>query len=91
MAARRVERKNPMPKTQAERFERALRRLVGQNILAARQAADLSQQQLGDLADLSPNYLGQAERGSANVTLDVLARLAACLGCRPADLLTEGH
>jgi transcriptional regulator with XRE-family HTH domain len=80
-----------MPKVQAERVQRALRLLVGQNILAARQAADLSQQQLGDLADLSPNYLGQAERGVANVTLDVLARLAACLGTRPADLLTEKH
>jgi transcriptional regulator with XRE-family HTH domain len=91
MAARRVERKRPMPKVQAERVQRALRLLVGQNILAARQAADLSQQQLGDLADLSPNYLGQAERGVANVTLDVLARLAACLGTRPADLLTEKH
>lgn len=26
------------------------------------------QQQLGDMADLGPNDLGQAERGAANVT-----------------------
>jgi Helix-turn-helix len=31
-----------------------------------RRQQDLSQQQLGDMADVSPNYLGQAERGVAN-------------------------
>jgi ribosome-binding protein aMBF1 (putative translation factor) len=88
-AARRIERREPMPAAKAERLQRSLIRTFGRNVLRLRSEQSLSQQQLGDMANLSANYLGQAERGVANVTLDVVARLAACLGTTPADLLTD--
>jgi transcriptional regulator with XRE-family HTH domain len=77
-----------MSKAQADRLHRALRQTFARNLLAAREKADLSQQALGDLADVSPNYLGRAERAAdpqwsgrpANVTLDIVARLASVLG-----------
>jgi ribosome-binding protein aMBF1 (putative translation factor) len=90
-AARRVERLEPMAQTKAERLQRALCRTFGRNVLRLRQRLDLSQQQLGDMANLSPNYVGQAERGVANVTLDVVARLAACLGTTPSELLSDNR
>jgi transcriptional regulator with XRE-family HTH domain len=99
MPARRVERHKPMSKAQADRLQRALRMTFARNLLAAREKAELSQQALGDLADISPNYLGRAERAAdpawrgapANVTLDVVARLAAVLGTTPANLLSDFH
>jgi ribosome-binding protein aMBF1 (putative translation factor) len=89
MAARRVERKQPIPLTEAKRLECALLATFGKNLLSARNAAQLSQQALGDATNLSPNYLGRAERGSANVSLGVVARLAAILKVSPALLLSD--
>ena len=43
------------------------------------------------MADLSPHAFGPAERGIANVTFDVVARVAARLGTTPAELLTDNH
>jgi transcriptional regulator with XRE-family HTH domain len=36
---------------------------------------------------MSVRYLGSLERGNANVSLDVIVRLADGLGIEPADLL----
>ena len=43
------------------------------------------------MADLGPHAFGPAERGVANVTFDVVARLAACLVTIPAELLTDNY
>ena len=91
MPARRVERKKPMSKAQAERLHRSVRLTFARNLWAAREKADLSQQALGDMADISPNYLGRAERATANVSLDVVARLAFCLNTTPSALLTDAR
>jgi ribosome-binding protein aMBF1 (putative translation factor) len=64
--ARRIERREPMPAARAERLQRALIRTFGRNVRKFRRQQNLSQQQLGDMADLGPNYLGQAEHGVAN-------------------------
>jgi transcriptional regulator with XRE-family HTH domain len=80
-----------MAKAHADRLERTLRQTFARNLLAAREKAELSQQALGDMADVSPNYLGRAERGQANVSLDLIARLAGVLGISPTSLLADGH
>jgi hypothetical protein len=64
--ARRIDRREPMPAATAERLQRALIRAFGRNVRKFRRQQNRSQQQLGDMADLGPNYLGQAEHGVAN-------------------------
>ena len=43
------------------------------------------------MADLGPHAFGPAERGVANVTFDVVARVAAYLGTIAVELLTDKH
>lgn len=49
----------------------------------------MSQAQLAELADLSPNYLGMVERGEKLPTLHTLLVLAQRLDVAPADLLGD--
>ena len=91
-AARRIERREPTPAAKADRLQCLLIRTFGRSVIKLCRRQKLSQQQqLGDMADLSPHAFGPAECGVANVTLDVLARLAACPGTIAAELLTDNH
>jgi transcriptional regulator with XRE-family HTH domain len=65
------------------------RRTVGQKIRAFRKRSKLSQEKLAEKADLSYKYLGEVERGSVNISLDSLVRLAKALGVRMKDLVAE--
>jgi hypothetical protein len=82
-----------MPAGKADRLRRLLIHTFGQSVMKRRRQQKLSQQQqqLGDLADLSPHTFGPAECEVADVTLDVVARLAACSGTIPAELSTDNH
>ena len=81
-----------MPAAKAERLQRLLICTLGRSVMKRRRQQKLSQQpQFGDMADLSPHAFGPAERGVANVTFDVVARLAACLVTIPAELLTDNY
>jgi hypothetical protein len=91
-AARRIERREPMPAAKADQLQRLLIRTFERSVIKLRRQQKRSQQQqLGDMADLSPHAFGPAERGVANVTFDVVARLAARLVTIPAELLTDNH
>jgi hypothetical protein len=91
-ATRRIGRREPMPAGKAERLQRLLICTFGRSVMKRRRQQKLSQQpQFGDMADLSPHAFGPAERGVANVTFDVVARLAACLVTIPAELLTDNY
>ena len=52
-----------------------------------RKAKGLSQEELGERADLHRNFVGMLERGERNPTLVTLFRLADGLGVAPGDLL----
>lgn len=52
-----------------------------------RKARGLSQEALGELADLHPTYVGSVERGERNVSIDNMERLALALGLDVVDLL----
>jgi len=54
---------------------------------AWREHSRLTQQQLADRADLSRAYLAQLESGARVGTVDVLAKLAAAVGCLVDDLI----
>ena len=47
----------------------------------------LTQEQLAELMDVTPGYVGQIERGVTNVTLLTIAKVAFALGVDPADLV----
>jgi len=66
-----------------------LRATLAKNLRAARQAADMTQKDLGKLCNLSDRYIGLIERQLANVSLDVLALLAVHLNTTPIQLLTS--
>lgn len=61
--------------------------IVSQNVRAARQRKNLSQEGLADLCGLHRTYIGAVERGERNITLQTLAKLAQALGETPQNLL----
>jgi transcriptional regulator with XRE-family HTH domain len=62
-----------------ERFARNLR--------AERLRQGLSQEALGDLADLHRTEISLLERGQRDPRLTTIARVARALGMKPADLV----
>jgi len=54
-----------------------------------RRRADLTQSELAEKVGTSPAYISQLETGYRRASMPMLVRLAAVLGCNPADLLQE--
>lgn len=52
---------------------------LGDRLRLIRKEQDISQEQLGELAGLHTNYIGQVERGEKNVTIESLEKIAAGL------------
>ncbi|GAA0560534.1 MAG TPA: helix-turn-helix transcriptional regulator [Rheinheimera sp.] len=61
----------------------------GLNLRKQRKAIGLSQDNLALTAEVDRSYIGRIERGEANVTLEMLYKLASVLNCHPRDLLPE--
>ena len=81
-----------MPAAITGRLQRLLIRTLWRSVIKLCRPQKLSQQQqLGDMADLSPHAFGSAERRVANVIFDVVAHVAAYLGTILAELLTDNH
>lgn len=55
---------------------------------ACRKAAGLSQEKLGELADLHRTYIGHLERGEVNPSFFNIIRVAKALDVDPGDLIT---
>jgi len=54
-----------------------------------REAASLSQEELGARTNLSRNYIGMVERGETNPTLLVLQSIAPALGATMSAMIVE--
>ena len=67
----------------------AHRKHLGQAIRRYRKKADLTQEQLGELADLNPKYIGEVERTEKTISVDALARMAKALKVRVRDLVRD--
>jgi len=63
-----------------------LRERLGLALQRQRQVHGLSQAQLGRLAHISLKYVGEIERGEANVSMDALERLTTALEWDPFEL-----
>lgn len=64
------------------------RRVLAENVKAARDILDVSQEELAHEAKIDRTYISGIERGKRNPSLDLIARLAKTLKTTPAALLT---
>ena len=65
--------------------------LLGRRIRSLRRKNDYSQEQLAERANISGKYLGEVERGQANISIEVLDKIAAALRINVSDLLDFEH
>jgi XRE family transcriptional regulator, fatty acid utilization regulator len=63
--------------------------IVGRNIKAAREAAGLTQEQLGERAGMLTHEISRYERGVRDLRLTTAVRIARGLGIPAADLLRD--
>lgn len=66
-------------------------KLLGNRIKSLRIHKGLSQDKLGELAGLNGKYLGEVERGSSNISLMNLSKLADALDVSLLSLLSASH
>lgn len=65
--------------------------LVGRRIQELRKKHGLSQENVAEKANISPNYLSRIECGKENPTLDMLIKLANALGIEMWEMFDFGH
>ena len=65
------------------------RKILRQTIRRHRDGAGLTQERLAEKSELTSKYLGEVERGVANISVDALLRIAKALGLRLNDLTRE--
>lgn len=73
----------------AQRQARQVQRLVGEKIRSIRHERLLTIEQLAELADIHPNYLGSVERGERNLSLLNIWRIARGLNVPAGALLSD--
>ena len=66
-------------------------KLLGNRIKSLRVQKGLSQDKLGELADLNGKYLGEVERGNSNISITNLSKLSEVLEVPLISLLTIDH
>jgi transcriptional regulator with XRE-family HTH domain len=66
-----------------------LRQIFATNLIRARRAKGLSQENLAYEADVNRTYISKLEKGSTYVGLEIIGKLSAVLGIEPADLLRK--
>jgi len=66
-----------------------IRKKLGERIRELRKIAGLTQEELGEKAELNYKFIGQLERGQVNVSLDSIVRIADALGVKIGDLFSK--
>jgi len=66
---------------------RTEQRILGEAIRNHRVKAGLSQEKLGEKAELHPVYVGKIERGQQWISLHALLRVAKAMGVKVRDLV----
>jgi transcriptional regulator with XRE-family HTH domain len=67
------------------------RELLGRRIRYLRKIKGMTQQKLGDEADMDYKYLGAIERGEKNPSIDNLAKIAAALNVDLHEIFIFEH
>ena len=65
------------------------RKIVGQNVYRLRMKKGMTQTELADFTDLSKRYIQKIEHGEANITIEVVEKLARIFKCRWQDIIGE--
>jgi len=65
--------------------------LLGKRIRYLRRLDDLSQEDLAEKAGVSHKYIGEIERGKANLTIDIAEKIATALNIEMTDLFDYKH
>lgn len=76
-----------MPVKSLHSLSSSSRAYVAANVRRHRKAMGLSQEKLGELAELHRTYVSQLECRRANISIDNLERIALVLGVDTAQLL----
>jgi len=58
---------------------------LGERLRAFRQSRAMSQEQVAHIADITPAYLGQVERGTKNITVHTLEKVCTALNISLAE------
>lgn len=66
-----------------------LREILASNIRELRLAKQLSQEELADICGLHRTYISDIERGTRNVSIDNIEKIAKGLDVEPSVLLEE--
>lgn len=61
----------------------------GQKLKVLRLSRKLTQLELAELLDMSPNFIGMVERGERNTTVENVFNIARALGVNPSCLFEE--
>lgn len=61
----------------------------GKRLKSLRIDRDLTQLELAEILDLSPNFIGMIERGERNTTVENVFKIARALGIKPSNLFEE--
>ena len=61
----------------------------GKNLKHIRIEQDLTQLELAEILNMSPNFIGMIERGERNTTVENVYKIARALNIKPEDLFKE--
>lgn len=61
----------------------------GRRLKGLRIERDLTQLELAEILDMSPNFIGMIERGERNTTVENVFKLARALNIKPSNLFEE--
>lgn len=61
----------------------------GKRIKFLRLKASLTQLELAEILNMSPNFIGMIERGERNTTVENVFKIAKALKIKPSDLFNE--
>ena len=63
-----------------------LKSQFGRRVRSLRKLRDLTQEQLAEMAEMSPEYVGKIERGRSSPSFESIAQLAKALSVSPSIL-----
>lgn len=61
----------------------------GKRLKALRLDHNLTQLELAEILDMSPNFIGMIERGERNTTVEKVFKIARALNIKPSNLFEE--
>ena len=61
----------------------------GKRLKILRLDKELTQLELAEILDMSPNFIGMIERGERNTTVENVFKIARALGVKPSNLFEE--